>query len=156
MEDNGRLILDTTVSGEDAVNSDTSNTQTFNTSTPAAVDNTAALDVSNQADGIEVDGSDSIPGDGDILFLPLTIDFTIIGDASLPIDARIVSNQWTPTEILGQFDPQFAMATHLRNTDAYITIVDMLGRQQPGVHHLLKEHGNGYITYENSSRILIL
>jgi hypothetical protein len=34
--------------------------------------------------------------------------------------------------------------------------VDMLGRRQPGVHHLLKEGGNGFITYENGNRILIL
>jgi hypothetical protein len=156
VEDNKRLILGTTVSDEDVVQSDTSSTQTFNTATPANVENTASLDVSLPTDGTVADYHDSTGNDTDPLILPVTMCITDNQIVSVSLDTRLASSKWTATEIGGQSDPLFEMASRLRNRDAYITIVDMLGHRQPGVHHLLEERGNGYITFENGNRILIL
>jgi hypothetical protein len=156
MEDNRRLILGTTVSGADAVNSDTSRSQTINASTPADVENTTSLDVSLPVDGTVTDPRDSIRFDEDPLIIPASVCIIDNRVVSVSLDTRLASNQWVATGIDGQFDTQFAMASHPRNRDDYLTIVDMLGRSQPVVHHLLKEGGNGFITFENGNRILIL
>jgi hypothetical protein len=156
MEDNKRLILGTTVSDEDAVKSDTGSSQTLNTSTPAGVQNTAPLDVSLLTDGTVADYRDSTDTDDDLLILPASI--CIIDDniVSVSLVTCLASNKWAAVEFNGRFNPQFAMSSRLRSKDDYLTVVDMLGHQQPGVHHLLKEGGSGFITYENGNRILIL
>jgi hypothetical protein len=156
MDDNERLMLGTSFDADDDVKSGTSTSQALNASTPADVESTALLDVIMQAEGNALTSRDSISGDDDILFLPLTIDIMTDRDAMLPLDTRLASSRWTADDISGQIDLQLHVASHLRNRNAYLTIVDMLGHGQPGAHHLLKEGGSGFITYENGNRILIL
>jgi hypothetical protein len=156
MEDNRRLILETTVSDEDAVRSDTNSSQTINASTPADMENTTTLDVSLPVEGTVADPRSSMSSDEKPLIIPASVCMIDNRVVSVSIDTRLASSRWLATSINGQLDPQLVMASHPRNRDAYLTIVDMLGRRQPGVHHLLKEGGNGFITYENGSRILIL
>jgi hypothetical protein len=156
MADNKRLILGTTVSDEAAVKSDTDSSQTLSTSTPADVQNTALLEASISADGTVADYRSSDSTDTDPLILPVSVCIMDNKVVSVSLDSRLASGRWAAAEIGGQFDQQFEMASHLRNRDTYLTIVDMLGKGQPGVHHLLKEGGSGFITYENGNRILIL
>lgn len=156
MEDNRRLILETTVSDEDAVRSDTNSSQTINASTPADVENTTTLDVSLPVEGTVADPRSSMSSDEKPLIIPASVCMIDNRVVSVSIDTRLASSRWLATSINGQLDPQLVMASHPRNRDAYLTIVDMLGRRRPGVHHLLKEGGNGFITYENGNRILIL
>jgi hypothetical protein len=156
VEDNKRLIIGTSVSDEDVVRSDTTNTQTLDAATPANIENAASLDVSLPSDGTVADYRDSKDSDADPLVLPVSMCIIDNRIVSVSLDMRLASSRWSATDVNGQIDSQFEMASHFRNRDAYTTIVDMLGRQQPGVHHLLKEGGSGFITYENGSRILIL
>jgi hypothetical protein len=156
VEDNKRLILETTVSDTVAIRIDTNNPQTIHTSTPAAVENTAALDVSTDVGGITFDIVDSASDDGSVLIIPSSVSFVYDQLVSASFDTRLASSPWLPTDLPVQNNRAFEMTANLRNIDSYITTVDLFGRQQPGTHYLLKEGGNGYLTYENGNRILIL
>jgi hypothetical protein len=94
--------------------------------------------------------------DDEILFIPVIVDTLTTRNASFSNDTRIASSRWIPTAVDGTLDSRFAMATNFRMEDDYLTVADLYGRQPPGVHHLLKEGGSGFITYENGNRIMIL
>lgn len=156
MEENKHLILETTVSSEDAAGIDTNNPQTIDTSAAAAVESTVTLDVGTAVDGIAVDSIDSVSVDNGVLIIPSSICFVYDQLVSASFDTRLACSRWVADDITGEIDRAMQMTSHLRNVDRYTTAVDLFGRQQPGTYYLLKEGGNGYLTYENGNRILIL
>jgi hypothetical protein len=156
MENNKRLILDTTVSDADAARTDTNNPQTINTATPAAVANLVTLDVSMGVSGGALDNIDAIAIDDVTFILPSSISMIDYRPLSISHDTRLSCSRWTADDVTGNSDRAMEMTSNLRSVDTYETIVDQFGRQQPGTHYLLKEGGNGYLTLENGSRILIL
>jgi hypothetical protein len=156
MEENRRLVLDTTVSDTDAITGDINNPQAINASIPAAVENTATPDVSTPIGGIALDIIESASVDDGVLIITSSICFVYDQVVSASFDTRLACSRWAADEITGDSDRAMEMTSNLRTVDSYETIVDQFGRQHPRTHYLLKEGGNGYLTYENGDRILIL
>src|SRR5512147_774942 len=112
MEENRRLVLDITVSDTDAAASDTNNPQAISTSTPAAVENTATLDVSTVVGGIAFDIIDSASADDGLLIIPSSICFVYDQLVSTSFDTRIASSPWLPTDLPMQNDRALEMTSN--------------------------------------------
>src|SRR5689334_9153240 len=106
MEDNRRLILDIHVSDQDAVQAIPNDPQTINASTPADV----AITSTEFNPNLEIkvaSGIDEIPANGEILFLPLTINNVDQPVISFSHDTRLASNRSYTTQVDGRDDRQF-------------------------------------------------
>jgi hypothetical protein len=156
MENNKRLILETTVSDADAARIDTDNPQTINATLPTGVANLVTLDVSMSVGGIALDNIDAIAVDDGTFIRPSSISMIDYPSLSISHDTRLACSRWAADEVASDSDRAMEMTSNLRTIDSYETIVDQFSRQQPGTHYLLKDGGNGYLTLENGNRILIL
>jgi hypothetical protein len=155
MIDNKRLQLDTTVPGESTVPSVTDNPQAI----PVVLPDQAELTSNDEVlviGGILVSNTLGLPSAGEALLIPCVIDPVSILAESATDALRLASIRTMLTAVEMQKELPVALTANVRMGDEYETIVDLFGNQQPGVYYLLREGGNGFVTYENGNRILIL
>lgn len=114
------------------------------------------LDLDMLIDGVAVDIVESISIDGDVLFIPATVCMIDDRITSVSLDLRLASNRDRWTMLDAKVTHQFDLVSNIRVADEYLTVVDLFGAVQPTSHYLLREGGNGYLTYENGNRILII
>jgi hypothetical protein len=155
VEDNKRLILDSVISDQDAVQAIPNDPQTLNTTTPADIELTA-VDVNPDLEIRVASGIENILADNEILFLALTVNTVDQALIRFSNDTRLSSTRSYSMLVDSQDDRVFGMKSNIKQLDAFTTYVDMLGHPQPTLHHLLREGGNGFVTLENGNRILIL